>query len=145
MANITLAYVREIYDPAALFIVSKNTNNNIVVYSGSTEGVRLYWLNLEPDARVLQEPLNGLELTTFGLKWIGKYKAYFEKFGTDRLITFTEDYGACWAEVAGQQRQLVKIYAHVENMDWFILPVISHVVLTSHDEEEGYMCETIVA
>jgi hypothetical protein len=148
MSHVSLEYVQATYDPNAVLIMSKSTNANVVVYSRHAAGVKPYWLNLEPDTSFpLFEDLNAVEATVFSLQWVNCRQAYFEKIGAEKLITFSEDFHTCWADVAGEQRILGKFHVEVTNSDWLNFPCVSEIVIiTRHIGPDGQpITETIRA
>ena len=128
--------------------MSKSTNANVVVYSGHPTGVRSYWLNLEPNMTCsLYEELNAVEAEVFSLRWVNCLQAYFEKMGAHKLITFSEDFRTCWADVAGERRILSKFHVEISNLGWLAFPSVSEIVITTrHIGPDGQpITETIRA
>jgi hypothetical protein len=130
MASITLEYVQKYYDPAAIFIATKNTNNYIVVYSVHEGEFVVYWLNLENEILPLTQPLNALEQSAFYLNWENSRNAYIENVGKDHMITFNEDFTECSTLIVGKQHNLSKVHIILEESSWFV-PKVKHLVIVS--------------
>ncbi len=132
MTSISLEYVQQHYDAAAIFIATKNTNNYVVVYSVINGEFVTYWLNLEDDTLPLTESLNSLEQSAFCLNWENARNAYMEKVGKDHMITFNDDFTACSTMIAGQHRSLNKVHIIIEESSWLsLVPKVTHLVIVS--------------
>ncbi len=140
MSHVTLEYIQANHDPNAVFIMTKSTNANTVVYSGHSTGVKTYWVNLEPDTgHPLYEELTEAEEDLLSLQWVNDRQAYFEKMGTDKLITFSEDFRTCWVDVVGEQRLLSKLHGQIYQPNWLSFPSVSEIaVISRHIGPGGY-------
>lgn len=132
MTDITLSSIRKQYDRNAIFIVTNNISNSIVVYSIVHGKFVIYWMNLDEDYEGnFTEELSALDKSVYDLTWISNRQAFVKQIGRDRMLNFDSAFQKCTTLINGNYHHLSKVHVEVKDKQWSIFPVISYLEVFS--------------